>query len=197
MTKPRNRKPGMNHTVSLTDGEREQIGAWAAERGKRAGPWFCECALTVDPFPEMPPARPLVLDAGEQRGLSRVPLRRPPAICAPAVKRRRISLTTCAPCWRCALRRWIATAGVSKRSHCFVGCSAKSVLQWSRQRFCRRPTKCRKHRTGRQGQGPMKVPAGQLNRNPICSKGAQAARPAALDVVIADGQKRCVRQGPM
>ena len=71
MTKPRNRKPGMNHTVSLTDGEREQIGAWAAERGKSFSAWFCECALTVDPFPETPPARQLVLDAGEQRALSR------------------------------------------------------------------------------------------------------------------------------
>lgn len=71
MTKPRNRKPGMNHTVSLTREEREQIGAWAAERGKRFSPWFCECALTVDPFPETVPARPLVLDAEEQRELSR------------------------------------------------------------------------------------------------------------------------------
>ena len=71
MTKPRKRKAGMNHTVSLTDGEWEQIGAWAAGRGKRAGPWFCECALNVDPFPEQVSARPLVLDAEGQRGLSR------------------------------------------------------------------------------------------------------------------------------
>ena len=71
MTKPRNRKPGMNHTVSLTREEREQIGAWAAERGKSFSAWFCECALTVDPFPETVPARPLVLDAEEQRDLSR------------------------------------------------------------------------------------------------------------------------------
>ena len=70
MTKPRNRKPGMNHTVSLTKEEREQIGAWAAERGKSFSAWFCECALTVDPFPETAPARPLVLDAEEQRSLS-------------------------------------------------------------------------------------------------------------------------------
>ncbi len=71
MTKPRNRKPGMNRTVSLTREEREQIGAWAAERGKRFSPWFCECALTVDPYPETVAARPLVLDAEEQRDLSR------------------------------------------------------------------------------------------------------------------------------
>ena len=70
MTKPRKRKPGMNHTVSLTREEREQIGAWAAERGKSFSAWFCECALTVDPFPEAAPARPLVLDAEEQRRLS-------------------------------------------------------------------------------------------------------------------------------
>ena len=72
MTKPRNRKPNMNRTVSLTDGELMQVRAWAAERGKSVSAWFCECALTVDPFPETTPARPLVLDAGEQRDLSRV-----------------------------------------------------------------------------------------------------------------------------
>ena len=71
MTKPRNRKPGMNRTVSLTDSEVAQVRAWAAERGKSVSAWFCECALTVDPFPEAQSARPLVLDAGEQRGLSR------------------------------------------------------------------------------------------------------------------------------
>lgn len=71
MTKPRNRKSDMNHTVSLTDGELAQVRAWAAERGKSVSAWFCECALTVDPFPEAQSARPLVLDAGEQRGLSR------------------------------------------------------------------------------------------------------------------------------
>ncbi|MYE02454.1 MAG: hypothetical protein F4Y03_14500 [Alphaproteobacteria bacterium] len=71
MTKPRNRKPNMNRTVSLTDSEVAQLGAWAAERGKSVSAWFCECALTVDPFPEAQSARPLVLDAGEQRGLFR------------------------------------------------------------------------------------------------------------------------------
>jgi len=71
VTKPRKRKSGMNHTVSLTDEEWEHIGAWAAGRGKRAGPWFCECALDVDPFPAQVSAWPLVLDAEGQRGLSR------------------------------------------------------------------------------------------------------------------------------
>ncbi|MCY4501181.1 MAG: hypothetical protein OXE57_06440 [Alphaproteobacteria bacterium] len=71
MTKPRNRKPNMNHTVSLTDGELAQVQAWAAARGESVSAWFCECALNVDLFPEAPPVRPLVLDAGEQRGLSR------------------------------------------------------------------------------------------------------------------------------
>ena len=71
MTKPRKRKSGMNHTVSLTDEEWEHIGAWAAGRGKRAGPWFCECALNMDPFPEQVSARPLVLDAEGQRSVSR------------------------------------------------------------------------------------------------------------------------------
>ena len=71
MTKPRNRKPNMNHSVSLTDGELVQVQAWAAERGESVSAWFCECALNMDPFLETPHARPLVLDAGEQRGLSR------------------------------------------------------------------------------------------------------------------------------
>ena len=71
MTKPRNRKPNMNRSVSLTDSEVAQLRAWAAERGKSVSAWFCECALTVDPFPEAQSARPLVLDAGEQRGLCR------------------------------------------------------------------------------------------------------------------------------
>ena len=65
------RKSGMNHTVSLTDGELAQVRGWAAERGKSVSAWFCECALSVEPFPEKVSARPLVLDAGEQRGLYR------------------------------------------------------------------------------------------------------------------------------
>ena len=71
MTKPRGRKSGMNHTVSLTDGEWQRIRAWARERGKSASAWFCECALAVDLFPETAPARPLVLDAEQQQGLAR------------------------------------------------------------------------------------------------------------------------------
>ena len=71
MTTPRKRKSNMNHTVSLTDGELAQVRGWAAERGKSVSAWFCECALSVEPFPEKATSRPLVLDAGEQRGLYR------------------------------------------------------------------------------------------------------------------------------
>lgn len=70
MTKPRKRKPGMNHTVSLTEEEWAQIKAWAAERGMSASRFFVQSALTVDPFPEAVPAQPLVLDAEEQRRFS-------------------------------------------------------------------------------------------------------------------------------
>ncbi len=70
MKKPHNRQPGMNRTVSMTGEEWAQIKAWAAERGMSAARFLRECALTVDPFAETASARPLVLDAGEQRGLS-------------------------------------------------------------------------------------------------------------------------------
>ena len=71
MTPPRKRKSNMNHTVSLTDGELAQVRTWAAERGKSVSAWFCECALSVEPFPEKATSRPLVLDAEEQHGLAR------------------------------------------------------------------------------------------------------------------------------
>lgn len=63
MTRPRKRKPGMNHTVSLTEEEWAQIKAWAAERGMSASRFFVQSALTVDLPRKGGKARPLVLDA--------------------------------------------------------------------------------------------------------------------------------------
>ena len=69
MRKPRGKPTGRSYTISCTDGEWEAIGAGAARAGKRVSPWFVECALTVDPWPER--HRRLVLDAAEQRAVLR------------------------------------------------------------------------------------------------------------------------------
>ncbi len=74
MRKPRAARPdtnAMNRTVSLTDGEWGSIGRWSAARGKSRAQWMRECALTVDLPAKRAVARPLVLDAGEQRCISR------------------------------------------------------------------------------------------------------------------------------
>ena len=69
MRKPRARQRGRSYTISCTDGEWEAIKAGAAKAGKKVSPWFVECALTVDPWPER--HRRLVLDAGQQRAVVR------------------------------------------------------------------------------------------------------------------------------
>ena len=69
MRKPRGRQRGRSYTISCTDGEWEVIKAGAAKAGKKVSPWFVECALTVDPWPER--RRRLVLDAGQQRAVVR------------------------------------------------------------------------------------------------------------------------------
>ena len=69
MRKPRERQRGRSYTISCTDGEWEAVRAGAAKAGKRISPWFVECALTVDPWPEK--HRRLVLDAGQQRAVLR------------------------------------------------------------------------------------------------------------------------------
>ena len=69
MRKPRGKPTGRSYTISCTDGEWAAIGAGAARAGKRVSPWFVECALTVDPWPER--HRRLVLDAAEQRAVLR------------------------------------------------------------------------------------------------------------------------------
>ena len=69
MRKPRGGQPGRSYTISCTDGEWEAVRAGAARAGKRISPWFVECALTVDPWPEK--HRRLVLDAARQRAVVR------------------------------------------------------------------------------------------------------------------------------
>ena len=69
MRKPRERQRGRSYTISCTDAEWEAVRAGAAKAGKRISPWFVECALTVDPWPER--RRRLVLDAGQQRAVVR------------------------------------------------------------------------------------------------------------------------------
>lgn len=69
MRKPRGKQRGRSYTISCTDEEWEAIKAGAAKAGKRVSPWFVECALTVDPWPEK--HRRLVLDTGQQRAVLR------------------------------------------------------------------------------------------------------------------------------
>ena len=69
MRKPRAKSRGRSYTISCTDGEWEAIEAGAARVGKKISPWFVECALNVDPWPER--HRRLVLDEKQQRALVR------------------------------------------------------------------------------------------------------------------------------
>ena len=69
MRTPRRRQRGRSYTISCTDGEWDTIKAGAAKAGKKISPWFVECALTVDPWPER--HRRLVLDEKQQRAVAR------------------------------------------------------------------------------------------------------------------------------
>ncbi len=69
--KPRKTTSGMNHTISLTDREWDEIRAQAKERGKSASAWFRECALTVDLSSKTSASRSLVLDAYQQHTIAR------------------------------------------------------------------------------------------------------------------------------
>ncbi len=71
MNKPRSRGPGSSHAISCTDEQWAAIRAGAARARKRVSPWFVECALTVDPLPMDTAASPLILNATEQRFVSR------------------------------------------------------------------------------------------------------------------------------
>ena len=67
----RSPKPGTSHTISCTDEQWDDIRAGAARARKRVSPWFVECALNVELSPKRAVARPLVLDAREQRFIAR------------------------------------------------------------------------------------------------------------------------------
>ena len=69
--KPRKTTSGMNHTISLTDREWDEIRAQAKERGKSASAWFRECALTVDLSSKTSASRRLALDENQQRTIAR------------------------------------------------------------------------------------------------------------------------------
>ena len=69
--KPRKTTSGMNHTVSLTDREWDEVRARAKERGKSAAAWLRECALTVDLSPKTSASRSLALDADQQHTIAR------------------------------------------------------------------------------------------------------------------------------
>ena len=61
----------MNGPVGpVTDEELDAIKAGAAQAGMKMSPWFVQCALTVEPWPQN--HRRLILDAREQRYISRV-----------------------------------------------------------------------------------------------------------------------------
>ena len=67
----RSRKPGTSHAISCTDEQWDDIRAGAARARKQISPWFVECALNVELSPKGAVASPLVLDAREQRFISR------------------------------------------------------------------------------------------------------------------------------
>lgn len=71
MKAPRERSTQNQHTITCSDEDWDLINAGAAQRDKSASAWFVECALTVDVRPRTTTSWPLVLDAGEQRSMSR------------------------------------------------------------------------------------------------------------------------------
>ena len=71
MSKSRRRGPGSSHSISCTDEQWAAVRAGAARARKRVSHWFVECALTVDPWPAGTAAPPLILNATEQRFVSR------------------------------------------------------------------------------------------------------------------------------
>ena len=69
MRKPRKGTPGTTYTISCTDEQWAAITEGAARAGMKVSPWFVQCALNVDPWPEK--HRRLVLDEREQRRIAR------------------------------------------------------------------------------------------------------------------------------
>lgn len=70
MKKPSTGKNRVTHTICCTGEDWELVRQGASCAGMSASAWWTECALTVDLSPKGGKARPLVLDAGRQRGLS-------------------------------------------------------------------------------------------------------------------------------
>ena len=71
MKKPRKRKPGMNHSISMTDHQWNSIKKWAAEAGMSASAYVAHCMLTVDLSQKRTTEHPLVLDSDQQRQIAR------------------------------------------------------------------------------------------------------------------------------
>ena len=70
MKKPSAGKNRVTHTICCTGEDWELVREGASRAGMSASAWWTECALTVDLSPKGGKARPLVLDAERQRGLS-------------------------------------------------------------------------------------------------------------------------------
>ena len=70
MKKPSVGKNRVTHTICCTGEDWDLVREGASRVGKSASAWWTECALTVDLSPKGGKARPLVLDAERQRGLS-------------------------------------------------------------------------------------------------------------------------------
>ena len=70
MKKPSAGKNRVTHTICCTGEDWELVREGAGRAGMSASAWWTECALTVDLSPKGERARPLVLDAERQRGLS-------------------------------------------------------------------------------------------------------------------------------
>ena len=71
MKKPRKRKPGMNHSISMTDHQWNSIKKWAAEAAMSASAYIAHCMLTVDLCPKRTTGHPLVLDSDQQQQIAR------------------------------------------------------------------------------------------------------------------------------
>ena len=71
MKTPRKRKPGTNHSISLTDEQTSSIDKWAAEAGMSRSRFIAHCALTVDLSPKSATAHPLVLTPDQQHEIAR------------------------------------------------------------------------------------------------------------------------------
>lgn len=70
MTKrPRVRRPGMEHTVSATDEEWDDVRSGAANAGMSVSAWAVHCTLTADFSPGK--HRRLVLEEKQQRSIAR------------------------------------------------------------------------------------------------------------------------------